>query len=56
MTGLHLSKDVSERIMSMAYNEIVGYGPIQPLLDNPDISEVMVNGPKSVYVEKKEDW
>lgn len=52
MTGLHLSKDVSERIMSMAYNEIVGYGPIQPLLDNPDISEVMVNGPKSVYVEK----
>ncbi len=52
-TGLHLSNDASEKIMNMALNEIVGFGPIQPLLDDPQISEVMVNGPQSVYVEKK---
>jgi pilus assembly protein CpaF len=32
--------------------EIIGLGPIQKLIDNPDISEVMVNGPDSVYVEE----
>lgn len=32
--------------------DVLGFGPIQPLLDDPDVSEVMVNGPKSVYVEK----
>ena len=52
-TGLHLNKDVSEKIMSMVLSEIVGFGPIQPLLDDPQISEVMVNGPQKVYVEKK---
>ena len=34
-------------------NEIVGYGPIQPLLDDPDISEIMINGPDQIYVERQ---
>lgn len=51
--GLHLPKETGEEIMTMVYNEIVGYGPIQPLLDDSDVSEVMVNGPKKVFVEKK---
>jgi pilus assembly protein CpaF len=33
-------------------DELTGYGPIQPLLEDPDISEVMVNGPKKVFIEK----
>lgn len=33
-------------------NEIVGYGPIQPLLDDTDISEIMINGPDQIYVER----
>lgn len=52
-TGLHLPKEISQRVINMAFNEIVGYGPIQPLLDDPEVSEVMVNGPFKVYVEKK---
>ncbi len=52
-TGLQLPRPVSEHLMTITFNEIVGYGPIQPLLDNPEISEVMVNGPKKVYVEMK---
>jgi pilus assembly protein CpaF len=35
------------------YAEIIGFGPIQSLLDDPEISEVMVNAPDMVYVEKK---
>jgi pilus assembly protein CpaF len=34
-------------------DELLGYGPIQPLLDDPDVSEVMVNGPTRVYIERK---
>ena len=41
--------DLLEQIMA----EILGFGPIEPLLQDPDISEVMVNGPKLVYVERR---
>ena len=34
-------------------NEIVGLGPIEPLLNDPDVDEVMVNGPYQIYVERK---
>jgi pilus assembly protein CpaF len=30
-----------------------GLGPLQPLLDNEEVSEIMVNGPEQVYIEKK---
>src|SRR6188474_3115432 len=33
-------------------DDILGYGPIDRLLKDEDITEVMVNGPNSVYVEK----
>lgn len=33
-------------------NEILGFGPLEPLWQDNDISEVMVNGPKEVRVEK----
>ncbi len=42
-----------ERLFDMVMADILGLGPIQPLLDDPDISEVMVNGPQKIYVEKK---
>lgn len=35
------------------FDDLLGYGPIDPLLSDPDISEVMVNGPQQVYVERK---
>lgn len=34
-------------------NDLTGYGPINPLLLDEDVSEVMVNGPDKVYVERK---
>jgi len=40
------------QIFSMVENEITGYGPIQPLLEEPDISEIMIYGPEQVYIER----
>ncbi len=51
--NLKLPQDVREMIFKEILNELLGYGPLQPLLNDPDVSEVMVNGPKSVYIEKK---
>lgn len=44
---------IRQQLTQETTNEILGYGPIQPLLDDPDVSEVMVNGPKKIYIEKK---
>lgn len=52
-TGLQLPEDVRERLFREVLDELTGYGPIQPLLDDPDITEVMVNGPRYVYIERK---
>ncbi len=52
-TNLQLPEDVRKHIYQEVLDELLGYGPIQSLLDDDDVSEVMVNGPKKVYVEKK---
>lgn len=33
--------------------EILGFGPLQPLLDDDSITEVMVNGAKNIYIERR---
>lgn len=40
------------RLMREVLDDVLGLGPLQPLIDNPEITEVMVNGPHSVYVER----
>lgn len=40
-----------EKIEQELFDNIMGYGPIEPLLRDPTITEIMVNGPKRVYVE-----
>jgi pilus assembly protein CpaF len=51
-TGLQLTQEVREKLFQQVLDELSGYGPIQPLLDDPDITEVMVNGPKHIYIER----
>jgi pilus assembly protein CpaF len=41
------------RIISEVVDEVLGYGPIEPLLKDESVTEVMVNGPNQVYVERK---
>ncbi len=50
---LKLPDAMRQQLTKDVLDEVLGYGPIQPLLDDPDVSEVMVNGPKKVYIEKK---
>jgi pilus assembly protein CpaF len=52
-TKLKIPEDLKKQIFDQVMNDILGYGPIQILLDDPDVSEIMVNGPKKVFVEKK---
>ncbi|MGE5589957.1 MAG: CpaF family protein [Bacillota bacterium] len=42
-----------EAVCESLFHEILGFGPLQPLLEDPEISEIMVNSPTQVYVEKK---
>lgn len=42
----------SRPIVATVINEIIGLGPIEPLWTDPSITEVIVNGPDEVYVER----
>jgi pilus assembly protein CpaF len=50
---VRLSRGERAKITVEITYEILGYGPITPLLNDPEINEVMVNGPYQVYVERR---
>ena len=50
--GTPLTRMERERLIVEIQNETLGLGPLEPLLQDPEISDIMVNGPGSVYVEK----
>ena len=52
-TKVSLPEDLRKQIFHDILDELTGFGPIQSLLDDEDVSEVMVNGPKKVFIEKK---
>ncbi len=47
-----LSTDQRQRLMRDVEDDVLGHGPLQRLLDDPTVSEIMVNGPDMVYVEQ----
>ncbi len=47
-----LSRSEREMILSDLMDEVLGYGPITRLLNDPTVTEVMVNGPEQVYCER----
>jgi len=50
---LSLPEVAHNQILEQVMNDLLGFGPIQDLLDDPEISEIMVNGPKNIYVERR---
>ena len=46
-----LSGQDRARITQEVADDILGYGPLEPLLNDPDVTEVMVNGPERIFVE-----
>lgn len=47
----NLNRAERNKLIEEVYDDVVGFGPLEPLLQNPDITEIMVNGPDRVYVE-----
>jgi pilus assembly protein CpaF len=52
-SNARLSEADWTRLVEEAADDTIGYGPIGPYLRDPTISEVMVNGPHSIYIERK---
>lgn len=49
---VNLPNTLREQLFRDVQNELIGYGPIQQFLDDPDVSEIMVNGPEKIFVER----
>jgi len=47
-----LSRPERARLFEQIAAEILGFGPLQPLLEDETITEIMVNGYKSIYIER----
>ena len=50
--GIVLGRTERHRLFEAIVAEILGYGPIEPLLKDNTVTEIMVNGPKQVWVER----
>ena len=48
-----LAQDERERLVDVIAADLLGYGPLQPLLMDDSVSEIMVNGVRSIYIEKE---
>ncbi|MFT5584597.1 MAG: pilus assembly protein CpaF [Cognaticolwellia sp.] len=53
LRNLPLNRLERERLVEEILDDILGLGPLEPLLRDPEISEILINGPNHVYVEKK---
>ncbi|MBQ8192632.1 MAG: CpaF family protein [Bacilli bacterium] len=51
LVGYDLSTLERNHVFNLIQNEITGYGPITPLLNDNSITEIMVNSPEEIYVE-----
>ncbi|MCB9762715.1 MAG: CpaF family protein [Alphaproteobacteria bacterium] len=51
--NLPLNRLERERLVEEILDDILGLGPLEPLLRDPEISEILINGYENVYVEKK---
>jgi pilus assembly protein CpaF len=51
--GTFISKIEKQKLISEIIDESIGFGPINQFLHDASVSEIMVNGPDKVYLEKK---
>lgn len=49
---LHLSTQEEEVVSQQMLDEMVGVGPIQPLLEDDTVNDILVNGPNQIFVER----
>ncbi|MCL1925976.1 MAG: CpaF family protein [Syntrophorhabdaceae bacterium] len=53
MSNASVSQENRDSFRKEMIDEIFGYGPITPLLEDPSVSEIMVNGKDSIYLERE---
>lgn len=51
--GIVLGEQSHQNLIAEIQNEVVGLGPLEPLLSDPSVSDILVNGPFVVYVERR---
>jgi len=50
--GMVLTRSQRQALFEQIVADILGYGPLEPLLHDDTITEIMVNGPRNIYVER----
>jgi pilus assembly protein CpaF len=48
-----LSQNEHNRLVADLLDEVLGLGPIEPLLKDPTITDIMINGPQTVFIERR---
>jgi len=48
-----VTADDKERLVEILFDEVIGLGPLEALLRDPEVSEVMVNRPEQIFVERR---
>ncbi|MEO0501501.1 MAG: CpaF family protein, partial [Pseudomonadota bacterium] len=49
---MSLNTNEQRDLVTLLLNDMLGLGPLEPLLNDDDVTEIMVNGPKTIYIEK----
>ena len=50
---INLNRREQFALEKVLVDELLGLGPLEELLNDPDVSDIMVNGPQQTYIEKK---
>jgi pilus assembly protein CpaF len=50
--GFAVTREERARLVDQMVHDVTGFGPIEPFLADPTVTEVMVNGPEHIYIER----
>ena len=50
---INLNRQESDELLGEIISFFIGFGPIENLLKDQEITEIMINGPQQVYIERK---
>jgi pilus assembly protein CpaF len=53
MAGRDLSEEQRQRLAEEVIANLIGLGPLEKLLQDPEVSDILVNGPRTVWVERR---
>ncbi|MEM9435980.1 MAG: CpaF family protein [Pseudomonadota bacterium] len=48
-----LNRDERQTLNQELYDEVKGLGPIEPLLKDEDVNDILINGPKQIFIERR---